>query len=100
MKDGRRGNRWQRVRGVVGETLQHGCRGELTGRRRLLVQGCDRILDFDEACIRLSLCDGEVREMVIRGRALYCQSYHPDAIVVVGEIGNVELLGKEGTRED
>jgi hypothetical protein len=38
--------------------------------------------------------------MVIRGRALYCQSYHPDAIVVVGEIGNVELLGKEGTRED
>jgi hypothetical protein len=46
------------------------------------------------------LRDGEVDEMIIRGRALYCQSYHPDAIVIIGEIKAVELLDREDARED
>jgi hypothetical protein len=90
----------KRVRGAFREAVGRDCRGELTGRRRLLIQGCERILDFDEACIRLSLRDGEVDEMIIRGRALYCQSYHPDAIVIIGEIKAIELLDREDARED
>lgn len=101
MKQRESGAAWRhRLRFAVSDVFFGGCRGELTGRHRLLIQGCERILDYDERIIRLSVRDGEVREMVIRGGELRCQSYHPDAIVVVGEIGNIELIGKEGAYED
>lgn len=92
--------RLQRVRAALEGVIFQGCRGELTGRRRLMIQGCDRILDFGERCIRLSMREGEVREMAIQGESLRCLSYYPDAIVIVGVIEHIELLGGEGQRED
>ena len=82
------------------EMLSSICRCELTGRRRLLIQGCGTILDYGDTCVRLAMQGGEMTEMVIGGEALRCQSYHPDAIVVVGRIARIELIGKEGRCED
>lgn len=80
--------------------LSLACRCELTGRRRLLIQGCGSIVDYGDGCVRLAMQGGEMEEMVIGGEALRCQSYHPDAIVIVGRIARIELIGKEGRCED
>lgn len=101
MTDKKRGGGLRRrLRAAYKEELSLGCRGELTGRRRLMIQGCESILDYDETCIRLCVRSGELEEMVICGKELLCQSYHPDAIVIVGEIGRIELWGEEDGHED
>ena len=81
------------------EVLTPAFRCELTGGRRLLIQGCRLILDYNEECIRLAMCDGVIGEMVIGGEHLRRQSYHPDAIVIVGDIENIELNKKEKGHE-
>lgn len=92
---------WQKrwYREISAATMRE-IRGELTGCRRLLVQGCDRILDFNERSIRLCVRDADIHEMVVVGEALRCVSYHPDAIVITGRIGRIELGEREGARED
>ena len=100
VKQGRKESLRGRLRRAIGVATVRQVRGELTGARRFVVQGCDRILDFDERCIRLSLQDADLREMAIEGEALRCVSYHPDAIVITGRIGTITLWDREGRRED
>ena len=99
-KQGRRESLRGRLRRTIGVAMVRQIRGELTGSRRFVVQGCERILDFDERCIRLSLQDADLREMTIVGEDLRCISYHPDAIVITGHIGAITLLDREDRRED
>jgi sporulation protein YqfC len=77
------------------EVLTPAFRCELMGGRRLLIQGCRLILDYSEERICLAVRDGVIGEMVIGGEHLRCQSYHPDAIVIVGDIEKIELNKRE-----
>lgn len=73
------------------------CRVEARGCRRLVVEGCERILDFGECCICLAVRDPDARRLVVRGRGLRCLSYHPGAVVIEGRMETVSWCE---TRED
>ena len=62
------------------------CRLEARGCRRLVVEGCERILDYGECCICLAVRDPDARRLTIRGRELRCLSYHPSAVIIEGRV--------------
>ena len=87
------------LRQDLGAVLVPAFRGEMTGGGRLLIQGCRSILDYHEDRICIAVRDGTVEQVVVWGRKLRCQSYHPDAVVIVGDIENIELNKKEKGHE-
>lgn len=62
------------------------CRVEARGCRRLVVEGCERILDYGECCICLAVRDPDARCLLVRGRDLRCLSYHPSAVIIEGRM--------------
>ena len=62
------------------------CRVEARGCRRLIVEGCERILDYGECCICLAVRDPDARRLLVRGRELRCLSYHPSAVIIEGRM--------------
>ncbi|MBR5615442.1 MAG: YabP/YqfC family sporulation protein [Clostridia bacterium] len=81
-----RGPLWKRVRDRYDRVTGRCLRGELQGCRQLVLQGCEKILEYGNCRIRLSLRDPDACEIVVCGRELVCLTYHPDAVVVQGMI--------------
>ncbi len=96
-----RSSLWCRVRRACADFAQRGSRAELVGCRHLTLQGCDAILDYGRECIRLSVKDPDVCEVIICGKDLVCLSYHPDAVLVQGVIYGITLCRDKnrGTEE-
>ena len=82
---------WQRMRDEYGRATLRCCRTEIMGISRMTVQGCKEILEYGRRCIRLSVCDPDVRQMVICGEDMVCLSYHPDAVMIEGCIRTVSF---------
>lgn len=72
------------------------CRMEVTGGGRVIVQGCEEILEYGRERIRLSVCDPDLVCVVVDGHELTCISYHPDAVVIEGAVCSVCLCRAEG----
>ena len=70
-------------------TLTSAARMELSGNRRVVVEGSRGILEYEEGQIRLSTASGEVRFM---GRDLCMNCLTEDSAVVTGVILSVEFL--------
>lgn len=85
-EQGRREPLWRRMRAEYDRVTLNCCRIEAMGSRRVLVQGCEEILAYGRECICLGIRDPDVRVLAINGRELVCLTYHPDAVVVEGEI--------------
>ncbi len=64
-------------------------RMELCGNRRVLVEGCESILEYDEDCIRLRIAGGIVR---FTGRELCMNCRTPEHAVITGRLTAVEFL--------
>lgn len=62
---------------------------ELSGNRRVLVEGCESILEYDEDCIRLRTAGGVVR---FTGRELCMNCRTPEHAVITGRLTAVEFL--------
>lgn len=62
------------------------CRIEAMGSRRLVIEGCEAIVDYGETCICLAVRDPDARQLMVRGRNLRCLSYHPNAVVIEGRV--------------
>ena len=90
---------WRRMRREYDRALLHCCRMEMMGRHRLVVQGCQDILEYGRTRIRLAVCDAEIDSLLVCGCELSCLSYHPDAVVIEGEIGTVCFCSGEGSEE-
>lgn len=88
---------WRRMRREYDRALLHCCRMEMMGRRRLVVQGCRDILEYGRTRIRLAVCDAEIGSLLVCGGELNCLSYHPDAVVIEGEIDTVCFCSGEGS---
>ena len=70
-------------------TLTGGGRLELTGNRRAVVEGCRRVLEYEEDRIRLQTEDGVVRFM---GRDLCVNCLTDGCALVTGILLSVEFL--------
>lgn len=70
-------------------TLTNDVRLELTGRRRAVIEGCRRILEYEDDTIRLDTPDGALRFM---GQGLCMDCLTPTAVVITGTILSVEYL--------
>ena len=67
------------------------------GNRRLLVENHTGILDFSSACISLNTASGPI---LINGCGLYLANVRRGALMVVGEIRQVQLPCKGGTADE
>lgn len=81
--------RLERALELPAGTLTGGGRMELTGNRRAVVEGCRRVLEYEEDCIRLETEDGVVR---FRGRDLCVNCLTDRCAVVSGTVLSVEFL--------
>lgn len=88
---------WRRVRAHCEHATLRMCRMELMGNERAVVQGCEEILEYGRERICLSVRDPEVARVVIGGTGLVCLSYHPDAVVVKGNISSIGFCRAEDT---
>lgn len=89
-----------RVRAECDRATLAVCRIEARGCRRLVVEGCERILDYGECCICLAVRDPDARYLVVRGRDLRCLSYHPNAVILEGRMEAVLWQDGEPNGED
>ena len=64
---------------------------EMESNRAMIVQGCCGIDAYEPSCIVLRLRDPALQQLRICGEALLCNSYHEDAVQIVGRICAVEL---------
>lgn len=64
-------------------------RMEFSGNRRVLVEGCKRILECDEDCIRLCTANGILR---FTGRELCMACRTAEYAVITGRVSAVEFL--------
>lgn len=62
---------------------------ELSGDRRVLIEGCQSILECDEDSIRLRTAMGIVR---FTGRELCMHCLTPEHAVITGRLASVEFL--------
>lgn len=70
-------------------TLTNGVRLEITDDRRVVMEGCKRIAEYEEDCIRIVTCNGQVR---FRGRCLCMSAMTADCAVITGQLLSVEYL--------
>ena len=71
-------------------------RMEITGGERVLIEGCQEILEYGRGRICLSVRDARVRSIAVVGSNLRCLSYHPDAVVIEGELESVCFCAEDG----
>lgn len=64
-------------------------RMELSGNRRILIEGCQGILKYDEDRIELRTASGTVR---VTGRALCMDGLNQVCAVITGRVLSVEFL--------
>ncbi|MBP3435572.1 MAG: YabP/YqfC family sporulation protein [Clostridia bacterium] len=64
-------------------------RMELSGNRRILIEGCKGIVEYDEDRICLRTEVGTVRFL---GRSLYMHRLNPACAVITGRLLSVEFL--------
>ena len=64
-------------------------RVEFSGNRRVLVEGCKRILECDEDCVRLCTANGVLR-FTGRGLCMTCRT--AEYAVITGRFSAVEFL--------
>lgn len=62
---------------------------EFCGNRRVLVEGCRRVLEYEEDRIRLQTDDGIVR---LLGRSLCVARLSSGCAVIIGTVLSVEFL--------
>ena len=64
-------------------------RMEVSGKRRVVIEGCQGILEYSEDCIRLRVCEGVLR---LFGRGLCMNCLNPSCAVISGNILSLEFL--------
>ncbi len=69
--------------------LGNSARLEMTGNRRVVVEGCRGIQEYEEDLIRLSTASGSIRFM---GRGLTMNCLTDDCAVITGFLLSVEFL--------
>ena len=82
---------WTRMKREYAQLTLRTWRMEWTGGQRLILQGGRSILLYGETRMGLSVQDARIQWIEITGRKLICLNYHPDALIVEGEIENVHL---------
>lgn len=83
------GMRMEETLGLPAGTLAGGGRMELCGNRRVLVEGCRRVLEYEEDRIRLQTRDGVVR---LLGRDLCVSRLSEGCALICGTVLSVEFL--------
>lgn len=69
--------------------LAKATRMEMSGNRRIIIEGCQGILEYNEDCIRLRVCEGVLR---LFGRELCMNCLNPACAVISGKIVSLEFL--------
>lgn len=82
--------RWERSLQLPDGSLAVLPRIELSGNRRLLLEGCRGIAEYDEGCICLQTGLGIVR---LTGDTLCLHRLNPDCAVITGRFVSLEFLG-------
>ena len=67
-----------------------GCHIELFSNKKILVEGCYGIIEYNENFVRINLSKGEVQ---IFGSKLDIFNMVSDTITVKGNIDNIEFIG-------
>lgn len=68
----------------------------ITGNSYLEIEGCIRIMEYNDIYLKIKTCRGIIAE--IWGQGLTVSDYNTSAVAVRGIITSVELHGKEGTK--
>lgn len=68
----------------------------ITGNSYLEIEGCIRIMEYNDIYLKIKTCRGIIAE--IWGQGLTVSDYNTSAVAVRGLITSVELHGKEGTK--
>lgn len=68
----------------------------ITGNSYLEIEGCLRIMEYNDIYLKIKTCRGIIAE--IWGQGLTVSDYNTSAVAVRGIITSVELHGKEGTK--
>lgn len=71
-------------------TLTEASRIELSGNRRVLIEGCRGIVRYDEDEIEIRTDSGQIR---LSGRELCMTSLNPACAVVTGRLLSLEFVG-------
>ena len=71
-------------------TLTRGIRMEITDNRRVVAEGCKRVLKYEEDCVILDTPCGAVR---FCGQGLQIERFSPSGTAVCGRLLTVEFLG-------
>lgn len=72
-------------------TLTDHLRGELIGNRRLVLEGCRRMLEYEDDRIRLDTAGGELR---LLGQGLCVEQFSQEGTVITGRLLSLEFLGE------
>lgn len=64
-------------------------RMEISGKRRVVIEGCQGILEYSEDCICLRVCEGVLR---LLGRSLCMNCLNPSCAVISGNVLSLEFL--------
>lgn len=68
----------------------------ITGNSYLEIEGCIRIMEYNDIYLKIKTCRGIIAE--IWGQGLTVSDYNTSAVAVRGIITSVELHGREGTK--
>lgn len=68
----------------------------ITGNSYLEIEGCLRIMEYNDIYLKIKTCRGIIAE--IWGQGLTVSDYNTSAVAVRGIITSVELHGREGTK--
>lgn len=61
------------------------------GACRIVVQGCRDILEYGRETICLAVDDPDIDRLIVCGGELVCLSYHPDAVIIEGNIQTIDF---------
>ena len=73
---------------IDADMMRGGERVEIRGRRRVEVEGVNKILSYSDECVRLQLARGSIR---IEGCRLECVFYREKEAAVEGKINSVNF---------
>ncbi len=83
------GERMEQWLDLPAGALTPATRMEVSGNRRVVIEGCQGILEYGEDCIRLRVCEGVLR---LFGRELCMHCLNPSCAVISGKILSLEFL--------
>ena len=81
--------RAEQALGLPDGTLSREVRIELIGRRKLTAEGCRRLLEYEDGCIRFETVSGTVR---LTGDGLRIDRSDPTVTVITGRFLAIEFL--------